>query len=122
MKGAEELVVIYVTIPIEFAPKLARTLVSEGLAACVNILPKIRSIYCWDEEIQDDEEALLIIKSRASRFDELAKLIRREHPYEVPEIIALPVSAVQPDYRAWILESVADGTEDTDKDDARTTP
>jgi len=109
VSDTEELLVIYVTAPAELAPKIAKTVVSERLAACVNIVPKIRSIYQWEEKLQDDEEALMIIKTRTSRFDALAEAIRREHSYDVPEIIGVPVSHAQADYQAWLLSAVDSG-------------
>ena len=84
------------------ASRLARTLVTEGLAACVNRLPGVRSTYCWDGELQDDGEVLLTIKTLGERYPALEARIRALHPYDVPEIIALPVVAGSSGYLDWV--------------------
>jgi periplasmic divalent cation tolerance protein len=96
-------VVCLVTIddPVK-AGDIARHLVEERLAACVNIIPEIRSIYLWKGQVCDDKERLLIIKTRQDLFDKLMTAIRALHPYEVPEIIALNVEKGLPEYLRWI--------------------
>lgn len=101
----QEHVVVYVTAPPAEAPRLARTLVEERLAACANVIPAVRSIYRWKDEICDDEEALLVIKTRAARFEALRERVCALHPYDVPEVIALPLVAGHPPYVAWIDEN-----------------
>ena len=100
-------IVVLVTVPSqETGQEIARALVKQKLAACVNLLTPIQSIYTWEGKVQEEEEALLIIKSRAELFEEkLMPAIRAMHPYEVPEIIALPVLAGLPDYLNWVDES-----------------
>ncbi|MFC1997139.1 divalent-cation tolerance protein CutA [Chloroflexota bacterium] len=96
---------VFVTAPsTEEGGKIARTLVSEKLAACVNIVPGITSIYTWDAEVCEDNEVLLIIKTRADLFDSLSTTVQKEHPYEMPEVIALPISAGAASYLSWIDE------------------
>ena len=103
-----EMLVIMCTCPDEAtASKLAGGLVEEQLAACVNILPGIRSIYRWQGKISNDAEVLMVIKSLASRFEELESWLLEHHPYDIPEIVALPVSCVSAEYHAWI-DSVVD--------------
>lgn len=100
--------VILCTCPdIEVAGQLSRSLVDQGHAACVNILPAIRSIYSWQGEVQDDEEVLMVIKTMESAFPALESWLLANHPYEVPEIIAIEAGRVAQDYLAWIGESVA---------------
>lgn len=84
------------------AERLARMVVERRLAACVNILPPIRSIYRWRGNIEESAESLLLIKTSRPRFDELSEALRSAHSYEVPEILALPVVAGSPDYLDWL--------------------
>lgn len=83
---------------------LATRLVDRGLAACVNIGATVTSIYKWQGQIERDGEVMLTIKTTKQRFDELARAIRDGHPYELPELIALPIVDGSDDYLAWIDE------------------
>ena len=85
------------------AEKLAALLVERRLAACVNVLPPCTSVYRWQGEIQRDEEHPLLIKTTQDRYAELELLIRAHHPYELPEIIAVPIVRGQPAYLQWIF-------------------
>ena len=87
----------------EVAADLARKLVDAELAACVNILPQIRSFYRWQGEVHDDAEVQLLIKTRESRFGALEEKLRAEHPYDVPEVIALPIVAGSEPYLEWLV-------------------
>src|SRR3569623_2023142 len=80
---------VLVTCPVDHASTLAEILVRENHAACVNIIPKITSVYRWEEKITRDEEALLIIKTAAENFESLKQAVLRNHPYELPEILAV---------------------------------
>ncbi|MCL0032790.1 divalent-cation tolerance protein CutA, partial [Peptococcaceae bacterium] len=82
----------------EDAKKIAKTIVEERLAACVQILGPITSTYWWEESIETSKEWLLFIKSKKSMYEELEKAIKSIHPYQVPEIIAVPVTAGSKDY------------------------
>ncbi|MEF3075102.1 divalent-cation tolerance protein CutA [Methylobacter sp. Wu1] len=84
------------------AEKIARLLVMDQLAACVNILPGILSVYTWQGQVESAQEHLLLIKSRKDHYLSLEKAIRDNHPYEIPEIIAVPVEAGLPEYLNWI--------------------
>jgi periplasmic divalent cation tolerance protein len=84
------------------AEKIAKDLVEGGLAACVNILPKLTSVYMWKGQIETAEEHLLIIKSSTDAYAGIETAIRSQHPYELPEIIALPIDRGLPDYINWI--------------------
>lgn len=100
--------VVFVTAPSEaVALDLARALVSERLAACSNLIPGVRSVYRWKGEICDDAEVLLVFKTRAALVDRLAARVAALHPYEVPEVVALPVSSGLPAYLSWIVDSVS---------------
>ncbi len=81
---------------------LAETLVEEGLAACVNLLPGVRSLYYWQGKLQHDTEVILLIKSAASGFPDLAARLSELHPYDLPEIMAFPISHGLTDYLNWV--------------------
>lgn len=97
----------YVTAPDEnIAKKLAHEIVEKQLAACVNIVPSITSVYSWEGKINEDSEVLLIIKTRKSRVDDLAEFIRKNHPYSVAEVISIPIENGNPPYLEWIGKTV----------------
>jgi uncharacterized protein involved in tolerance to divalent cations len=91
----------------EDGERLARALVERRLAACVNVLPQVSSYYRWKGDVQRDEERLLVIKTRTDRFEDLRRVLVDLHPYEVPEVIALPIAAGHAAYLAWLDESVS---------------
>lgn len=99
-----EYVVVLITVPSqEVGEQLASALLDQKLAACVNILPPMTSIYAWKGELQRDQEALLLVKTRAELFHErLVPAVKALHPYEVPEIITLPVLMGSQSYLDWI--------------------
>jgi periplasmic divalent cation tolerance protein len=88
------------------AVALGRMLVEEGLAACVNVLPPMVSVYRWQGSVHQDAERQLVIKTRAERIDALRGRLATLHPYDVPEFLVLPVSAGSPSYLDWVKESV----------------
>jgi periplasmic divalent cation tolerance protein len=97
-------IVVLITVPsAELGQKIARELVEKRLAACVNILPPMRSIYTWEGRIMEEDEVLLLCKTRMELFeDRLIPAVRALHPYQVPEILALPVQAGLKEYIDWI--------------------
>jgi len=100
--------VVLVTAPSpEKAAELARALVEERLAACGNVVPGLRSIYRWEGELHDDAEALLLLKTTRARFDALRARVVELHPYDVPEVLALPVEAGSAGTLAWIAAETA---------------
>jgi len=100
-----EAIVIFITAPNEEeGAMIARALVEERLAACVNIVKPIRSIYRWQEKIEDDMETLLIVKTRKQLFGSLENRVRELHSYTVPEIIAVPVVDGSGEYLKWLQE------------------
>ncbi|HEX6690436.1 MAG TPA: divalent-cation tolerance protein CutA [Burkholderiales bacterium] len=84
------------------AERLADTLVERRLAACVNILAPCRSVYRWKDAVQHDEEHPMLIKTTAERYPEMEKALRAGHPYELPEIIAVPIERGLPAYLDWV--------------------
>lgn len=88
------------------AKKIAENLVSEKLAACVNIVPNITSIYCWQDELHCDNEVQLLIKTDEDKFASLNERINQLHPYEVVEIIALTIQQGDKHYLNWITNSL----------------
>jgi periplasmic divalent cation tolerance protein len=84
------------------AERIAEDLVAQNLAACVNILGPCRSVYRWKGALQHDEEHPLLIKTTAARYPALEQALRAAHPYELPEIIAVPIERGLPEYLAWV--------------------
>ena len=104
-----EHVICFVTSSnLEQATDIARFLVQNHLAACVNLVDPIRSIYSWKGEIYDEKEILMIIKTRRALCDRLTLEIQKLHSYEVPEIIFLPIENGLPEYLNWINENTSD--------------
>lgn len=105
MKGpAQEIVVLVTASSEEEAARIGRALVEGGLAACANVLPRIRSIFRWEGKVSEEQESLMVVKSRSDLFDDLARTVKSLHSYQVPEIIALPIAHGSPEYLAWIHE------------------
>ena len=97
--------VVLVTVPDQKTGlELARTLVREKLAACVNLVPGVRSIYRWQDRIEDDPELLLIIKTGAGSLERLSRRVLEIHPYDEPEVISLPVDGGSPGYLDWVIK------------------
>ncbi|HEY8606921.1 MAG TPA: divalent-cation tolerance protein CutA [Noviherbaspirillum sp.] len=86
------------------AERVARALVEQRVAACVNILPAVRSVYRWQGAIEDADEVTIFIKTDAARYAELEAALAQVHPYAVPEVIAVPVAAGLPAYLHWIAD------------------
>ena len=101
--------VVYCTCPdITAAERLASTLVDERLAACVNLIPGVRSFFRWEGSVCDEAEVLLVVKTRQALVNALAERVTDLHPYDVPEVISLPVTGGLSDYLAWVAASTAD--------------
>jgi len=91
------------------AEALARMLVDQRVAACVNVLAPCRSVYRWQNAVETAVEVPLLIKTSAERYTDLEAAIRAAHPYELPEIIAVPIERGLPDYLAWVAAETASG-------------
>ncbi len=97
------MLVVFSTFPDEAtARKICAALVAEGVVACANILPQVTSIYRWQGELKEEGETLAILKLPAGGFPALEEKITAMHPYDVPEIVAIPVAAVNGKYLAWV--------------------
>ena len=108
MQENDKAVLIYSTFPTPEAAEIAGThLVDQGLAACVNILPGMTSIYIWEGQRQRDSEAVMVIKTRQGLADTVIAEARRHHPYANPAFLVLPVEGGAPDFLRWIAEQTA---------------
>ncbi len=87
------------------AVRIARALVEERLAACVNVLPGLRSIYRWQGAVEEAQEHLLLIKTSAPRLPALERAVRERHPYELPELVAVPITGGLAAYLDWVREN-----------------
>lgn len=102
-----EFVLALTTLPPDFDAKaLAQELVGAGLAACVNILPGVTSVYTWKGVPQTDEEQQLFIKTTADQVDSLWDVLRERHPYDMPEFVIVPIEDGSEDYLRWVEEAV----------------
>ena len=101
-------VLVFITAPSEeIGADIARTLVSEGLAACVNIVRDIRSIYKWQGKIEDEPEVLMLAKTQGNMFGALEKRVKSMHPYSVPEIISVKITRGSGAYLEWLSETLS---------------
>lgn len=99
-----EVVVLITTASDEEAQKIARILIGEGLVACANIIPAVRSIFRWEGQVTEEQEAMLVLKSVSEAFDSLEAKVKAHHSYSVPEIIALPIQKGSEPYMEWLRE------------------
>jgi periplasmic divalent cation tolerance protein len=102
---ADDIIVLITASNKEEAATIGLALVNEHLAACVNIIPEIRSLFTWDGKTQDEQETLLIAKSRQPLLDQLVLRVRSLHSYAVPEVLALPIVGGSADYLTWLRET-----------------
>ena len=99
------------------AVEISEELITRRLATCINIVPCLRSIYRWKGKVCEDTEYLLLIKTPEKLFEQVSSAIREYHSYELPEILAIPVTAAETNFHQWVLQMVepeTDGTEDAD--------
>lgn len=90
----------------EEAERIARALVEERLAACANIVPGVTSVYRWEGQVQSDSEVLLVVKTADSRLSRIVERVKELHSYDVPEVVALPITGGSADYLAWLAAAV----------------
>ena len=109
MKEASKVVILITTATEEEAHSLAKLLLNQRKAACVNIVPRVDSLFWWQGKLDSAQESLLIIKTIASLLPEIIEMVKRAHSYEVPEIIALPIVGGNEDYLKWMDSEVEEG-------------
>jgi len=102
-----EIIVLSTVDSAELGESIATALVESGEAACVNIVPGVRSVYRWEGKLCRDAELLLLVKTVEGKFDAVRERIRGLHPYQVPEVLAVPVAAGDADYLRWLREAVS---------------
>lgn len=102
---AKDVLVVLVTCPPDKAQAIAGALVEERVAACVNVVPSLSSVYRWKGAVHNDAEALLLVKTSKDRFEALKQAVLRHHPYELPEVIAIQVDRGHAPYLEWVIES-----------------
>jgi periplasmic divalent cation tolerance protein len=118
MSRPEEITVIITSVGTEQqAVEISEELIARRLATCVNIVPCLRSIYRWKGKICEDTEYLLMIKTPKRLFERVSTAIREFHSYELPEILALPVSAAEENFHRWVLQMVEPGADDVDDEE-----
>ena len=103
----QDTLLVFITCPSAAADALASALVEQRLAACVNVMPAGRSVYRWQGAVERADETLLIAKTSQARYAELETEVRRRHPYELPEIVAVHLACGLPAYLQWIHDSTA---------------
>lgn len=102
-------VIVFCSVPATAADRLARLLVEERLAACVQALPGVRSTYRWDDAVQQSDETLLLVKTSVGRYAALERTLAAHHPHELPEILAVDASAGLPAYLRWLADETRSG-------------
>jgi periplasmic divalent cation tolerance protein len=113
MSKAYDPIVVFITAPTqEESKRLADRLVEAKLAACVQILPQMESVYRWEGRVERQPEHLLIAKTTSERFEELENEVRALHSYDTPEIVSFPLTASSPEYLSWLRQSVARSNDD----------
>jgi len=102
-----EVILVYINFPNrECARHIGTALIEKQLAACVNIIPEIESIYQWEGEVKTENEVMTIVKTTASRYKQLEKYVLENHPYDVPEVISLPISQGSESYLNWVQDQM----------------
>ncbi len=102
-------IVIYCTVPTkQDAKSIAKILLTQRLAACINIVDKVQSIFSWHDEICEEKELLMMIKTKSILFDRVKQAIKLTHPYNIPEIISIPIENADSEYLEWINAETTD--------------
>lgn len=103
-----EIIIVFVTVPgLREGSRISKAILTSRLAACVNVIPGVQSIYKWKGKIVQEKEAMLVLKTTRLRYRKLEQKIKELHPYEVPEVIAIPLICGSPQYVEWVTREVA---------------
>ncbi|MCL4512851.1 MAG: divalent-cation tolerance protein CutA [Candidatus Eremiobacteraeota bacterium] len=104
----DEILLLFITVPnLAEGRDLAKKLLEQKLAACVNLIPQVESFYWWEGKIENNGETLLMIKTMKKEWEKLESFVRKNHSYSVPEIIGIPISERSEPYAQWIKDSVS---------------
>ena len=106
MRESTYIVIFVTTANTDEAQRISEALLNQRKAACINIVPKVSSLFWWEDRLDSAQESLLIIKTRASQTDDIVKLVKELHSYDIPEIIAMPIVGGNQDYLDWISKEV----------------
>jgi periplasmic divalent cation tolerance protein len=106
MEESAYIVLFITTATVEEAQQISKVLLNQRKAACVNIVPKVSSLFWWQDKLDSAQESLLIVKTKASQLNEIVRLVKELHSYDIPEIIALPIVGGNQDYLEWIDKEV----------------
>lgn len=106
---SEDYAVVLISAPSEAGSLIARALIENRVAACVQIIPGVTTTYWWKDKIEYDEEVLLVVKTLHSRFEKIELLLKELHPYDVPELLLLPIRGGSEKYLNWLRSSVEHG-------------
>lgn len=106
MEASPYIVLLITTATAEEAQRISRVLLEQKKVACVNILPRVNSLFRWQGKLDSAEESLLIVKTKASQLSEIVPLVKELHSYDIPELIALPIIGGNQDYLEWIEKEV----------------
>jgi periplasmic divalent cation tolerance protein len=111
----EDHFLVFVTCPTKYAEKISMELLEKRLVACVNIVPRMKSLYWWKDRIETETESLLIMKTRRNLLGRVERAVKRVHPYEVPDIIALPITYGSREYLKWISRETTGKSSQTNR-------
>ncbi len=102
----ENLRVAFISTPTDKANDLAKAIVDFRLAACVNILPNVKSYYWWKGKVETADESLIVVKTTQQKVEQLITFVKKHHPHKIPEVVTMPVAEGMPSYVSWVLDEM----------------